>query len=172
LKYPGVRIETAGTLCASNVVDKQVSMAIWSVIVNTEAKSQPRLRTALCTLILGMALSSGVSAADDTGWYTQEQATRGHQLFNNFCAQCHRPDLTGAAGPALIGDAFLKKWSNKPLDELFTFEHTNMPATNPGSLPDDTVWAITAYILQKNDFPAGPVILSQPTGGNRILATR
>lgn len=80
--------------------------------------------------------------------------------------------MTGAAGPALIGDAFLKKWSNKPLDDLFTFEHTNMPATNPGSLPDDTVWAITAYILQKNNFPAGPVALSQPTGANRILATR
>lgn len=172
LKYSGVRLETAGTLRAPNVIDQQVSMAIWSDIVNTEAKSQPRLCAALSTLIFGMALSSVARAADDTGWYTQDQATRGHQLFNNFCAQCHRPDLTGAAGPALIGDAFLKKWGNKPLGDLFTFEHANMPATNPGSLPEDTVWTITAYILQKNGFPAGPVVLSQPTGANRVLAAK
>jgi mono/diheme cytochrome c family protein len=154
-------------------MDSQVSLAIWSVIVNTDGRSKRRTRqlgVAFSTLICGMALSSGVRAADDAGWYTQDQATRGHQLFNNFCAQCHRPDLTGAAGPALVGDAFLKKWSNKPIGDLFTFEHTNMPATNPGSLPEDTVWTITAYILQKNGFPAGPVALSQPTGANRTLA--
>jgi S-disulfanyl-L-cysteine oxidoreductase SoxD len=173
LKYTGVRLETAGTRRTASVIDKQVSLATRSVIVNIEAKSQRstlRLRAAFSTLLCGLVLSSGVRAADDTGWYTQDQATRGHQLFNNFCAQCHRPDLTGAAGPALVGDAFLKKWSNKPLGDLYTFEHTNMPATNPGSLPEDTVWTITAYILQKNGFPTGPVALSQPTGASRILA--
>jgi mono/diheme cytochrome c family protein len=173
LKYTGLRPEMAGIPGVANVMDSQVSLAIWGVIVNTDGRSKRRTRqlgVAFSTLICGMALSSGVRAADDAGWYTQDQATRGHQLFNNFCAQCHRPDLTGAAGPALVGDAFLKKWSNKPIGDLFTFEHTNMPATNPGSLPEDTVWTITAYILQKNGFPAGPVALSQPTGANRTLA--
>jgi mono/diheme cytochrome c family protein len=92
-------------------------------------------------------------AAD--GWFSQAQAARGHQLFNNQCAQCHRPDLTGAAGPALVGADFLAKWGNKPLSDLYDFEHTSMPATNPGSVPPDQLWAITAYILQKNGFPAG-----------------
>lgn len=161
------------TLHTDNVIDKQISIAIGSVIVNTAGKSKlrvPQLSVAFSALICSMAVSSGVHAADDGGWYTQEQATRGHQLFNNFCAQCHRPDLTGAAGPALVGDAFLKKWSSKPLGDLFTFEHTNMPATNPGSLPDDTMWSITAYILQKNGFAAGPAALGQQTGANRTLA--
>lgn len=131
-----------------------------------------KLGVVFSTLLCSMALSSGVRAADDNGWYTQDQATRGHQLFNNYCAQCHMPDLTGAAGPALVGDAFLKNWSNKPLDDLFNFEHSKMPATNPGSLPDDTVWTITAYILQKNGLPAGSTALSQPTAANRMLTAK
>ena len=75
----------------------------------------------------------------------------------------------GHRGPALVGDAFFKQWSNKPLGNLFTFEHWNMPATNPGSLPDDTMWAITAYILQKNGLPAGSVSLNQKNGASRAL---
>jgi mono/diheme cytochrome c family protein len=117
----------------------------------------------------GIAVSGGVRAAGADGWYTQDQATRGHQLFNNYCAQCHRPDLTGAAGPALVGDAFLKQWSNKPLNDLFAFEHSKMPATNPGSVPEDSLWSITAYILQKNGLPAGSVALSQPTAVSKVL---
>ena len=124
------------------------------------------------TLVCGIALIGVVRAADDNGWYTQDQATRGHQLFNNYCAQCHMPDLTGAAGPALVGDAFRKDWGNKPLGDLFSFEHSKMPATNPGSLPDDTMWTITAYILQKNGLPAGPVALTQPTAANRTIPAK
>jgi mono/diheme cytochrome c family protein len=120
-------------------------------------------------LSAGIALGRSAHAASETGWYTPDQATRGHQLFNNYCAQCHRPDLTGAAGPALVGDAFLTQWNNKPLSDLFNFEHSKMPATNPGSVPDDTMWSITAYILQKNGLPAGSVTLS-PTQANRVLA--
>lgn len=143
--------------------------------MNSTGESKTRTRqlgVAFATLVCGGALIGGVRAADDNGWYTQDQATRGHQLFNNYCAQCHMPDLTGAAGPALVGDAFLKNWSNKPLGDLFNFEHSNMPATNPGSLPEDTMWTITAYILQKNGLPAGPVALSQPTGASRTLPAK
>jgi mono/diheme cytochrome c family protein len=109
------------------------------------------------TIAAGLALLVGASgaAAATEGWFTPAQATQGHQLFNNQCAECHRPDLTGAAGPALVGPTFLAKWGNKPLSDLYQFEHKNMPATNPGSVPPDQLRAITAYILQKNGFPAG-----------------
>jgi len=137
-----------------------------------KSESQSRSRTAGFSIALLMLASAGIvlvgnaRAANASGWYTQEQAQRGEQSFNNYCAQCHRPDLTGAEGPALVGGAFLKKWGNKPLSDLFNFEHANMPATNPGSLPDDTMWSITAYILQKNGFAAGSTSLGQQ------LATR
>jgi mono/diheme cytochrome c family protein len=116
-----------------------------------------------------IALGGRAHAASANGWYTPQQAQQGQQYFNNYCAQCHRPDLTGAQGPALIGDAFLKQWTNKPLGNLFGFEHSNMPATNPGSLPDDTMWTITAFLLQKNGFPSGSVALNQQTGAKRPL---
>jgi mono/diheme cytochrome c family protein len=122
----------------------------------------------------GVALSIGARATDSDGWYSPDQAAAGHVTFNSYCAQCHRPDLKGAMGPALIGDAFLQTWLNKPLGDLFNFEHSKMPETNPGSVPDDKMWTITAYILQKNGFAAGSTPLSaqaesrllvKPSGG-------
>jgi mono/diheme cytochrome c family protein len=106
---------------------------------------------------VGIALSTlnTTQVQADDGWFTQAEAVSGHQTFNNYCAQCHGPELTGAAGPALIGQPFLAQWSNKPLSDLYDFEHQNMPATNPGSVPGDQLWKITAYILQKNGFAAG-----------------
>jgi mono/diheme cytochrome c family protein len=113
--------------------------------------------SATFSITAGLALLVGASGAvaATEGWFTQAQATQGHQLFNNQCAECHRPDLTGAAGPPLVGPTFLAKWGNKPLSDLYQFEHKNMPATNPGSVPPDQLRAITAYILQKNGFLAG-----------------
>ena len=108
-------------------------------------------------------------AAADGGWYTPAQAKAGHQLFNNYCAECHRPDLTGAEGPALIGETFLAKWGARPLGNLFDYEHRTMPAVNPGSLPAGELWSITAYILQKNGFGAGATELNAATGADRIL---
>jgi len=141
--------------------------------MNSEARSRSvtmHVRIAFAVLACaGIASAGNARAAGANGWYTPQQAQQGQQYFNNYCAQCHRPDLTGAAGPALTGDAFLKQWSNKPLGNLFTFEHSQMPATNPGSLPDDTMWSITAFILQKNGFPSGSVALNQQTGASRTL---
>ena len=125
----------------------------------------------LGAILIGSQVAAGPAAKED-GWYSQAQAEQGHQLFNNQCAQCHRPDLTGAMGPALIGDAFFKRWGNKPLGDLFDFEHSKMPAINPGSVPDDQMWAITAYILEKNGFPAGATALAKDSGADRILTLK
>jgi S-disulfanyl-L-cysteine oxidoreductase SoxD len=120
----------------------------------------------------GIALGiAGAHAADSVaGWYTPDQAAHGHVTFNSYCAQCHRPDLQGALGPALVGDAFLKTWANRPLADLFTFEHTKMPANNPGSVPEDKLWTITAYILQKNGFPSGSTPLGAEAEGRVLVA--
>ena len=112
-----------------------------------------RVWFATATLVLS-TFGATLAQADD-GWYQQSQATSGHQAFNNYCAQCHGPQLTGAAGPPLVGPSFLAHWGNRPLSSLYDFEHQSMPATNPGSVPPDQLWKITAYILQKNGLPAG-----------------
>ena len=129
----------------------------------------------VCTaMLLGavMALSvTGARAADASdGWYTPDQAAHGHVTFNSFCAECHRPDLRGAMGPALVGAAFLGTWANRPLGDLYTFEHTKMPANNPGSVPEDKLWIITAYILQKNGFTSGSTPLGPQAEGRVLVA--
>ncbi len=119
--------------------------------------------TAAVVLMLGAA---GVTAEQPAGpanggWYTAAQATSGQMLFNNYCAECHRPDLTGADGPALKGAAFQKTFGGRPLSDLYGVEHTTMPAVNPGSLPDTTLLPITAFILQQNGLPAGEAPLDK-----------
>lgn len=108
-----------------------------------------------CALAAGSFAKAQQTAAATTGWFQQDQAEQGHQLFNNYCAECHRPDLTGAQGPALKGSAFLNKWTGQPLSALYHFEHSKMPANAPDSLPDSKYLPITAYILQQNGYAAG-----------------
>jgi hypothetical protein len=44
-----------------------------------------------------------------------------------------------------------------------------MPANNPGSVPDEKLWNITAYILQKNGFPVGSTPLSEQKVGKTLV---
>ena len=108
-----------------------------------------------------VSAQDAATATPGDGWYTAAQATNGQQLFNNYCAECHRPDLTGADGPALKGAAFLKTFGGQPLSDLYGVEHTTMPAVNPGSLPASTLLPITAYILQQNGLSAGEAPLDE-----------
>jgi mono/diheme cytochrome c family protein len=131
------------------------------------------LSTIIGVIVL-VAHSSGAAtqpAASDrvqqNGWYTPAQAQHGQIIFNTYCAECHRPDLTGAMGPALIGKHFLSKWAS--LRDLYNFEHTNMPATAPGTIPKQKLTKITAYILSKNGFPSGSTPLTPGKGLDRPL---
>jgi S-disulfanyl-L-cysteine oxidoreductase SoxD len=126
-------------------------------------------------LISGVCALAGASFAEaqqtsqaTTGWFQQAQAEQGHQLFNNYCAECHGPDLSGALGPALKGSAFLNKWTGKPLSALYHFEHTTMPALSPDSLPDADYMAITAYILQQDGYVAGSEPLNRVKIGRTL----
>lgn len=140
--------------------------------MHPERESQtdrPRFLIGVLTLVgVGLVLSVEGRAANSDGWYTPDQAAHGHIVFNSYCAQCHRPDLTGAMGPALIGNTFLATWLNKPLGDLYQFEHTKMPANNPGSVPEDKLWTITAFLLQKNGFPAGSTPLGAQAAGRTL----
>ena len=43
--------------------------------------------------------------------YSDTQATRGQQLYQKLCVNCHGATLEGVVGPPLAGDAFLSVWS-------------------------------------------------------------
>lgn len=118
-------------------------------------------------LVAGIALAVagvvGPPIAFAAETYTSAQADQGHQLFNDHCAECHRPDLTGALGPALKGSAFAQRWTGKSVEDFYQFEHANMPANSPGAMPKDEMLAITAYILKQNGVTSGSSVLTEAT---------
>ncbi len=92
------------------------------------------------------------------GIYTVAQAGRGEELYIKNCANCHGEGLAGdeSIGAAnLIGD-FKKSWDARPLLRLFDKVNTRMPADKPGTLTRQETADIVSYLLQKNNFPAGP----------------
>ncbi len=90
------------------------------------------------------------------GIYSAAQATRGETTFLQNCAPCHGADLSGAeGGPALIGGEASQYWNGLKLSELFERIKTTMPQSAPGSLADRQYADLLAFILSKNDFPAG-----------------
>jgi S-disulfanyl-L-cysteine oxidoreductase SoxD len=106
------------------------------------------------TLAVGIAtFSLAAEAGGGGGWYTEAQASKGQGYFNTFCAQCHRPDLSGAMGPTLKGNQFLEGY--KTGEDLYRYSKDKMPVTNPGSVPDKYMLPIVAFILSENGLPGG-----------------
>ena len=90
------------------------------------------------------------------GVYTQEQAERGQMTYSENCSFCHGDDLTGSdVIPGLVGDAFVKAWTDQTLGALYDKINATMPATAPGSLtPQQTVDTL-AYMLSMSKYPTG-----------------
>ncbi len=108
----------------------------------------------MIALGLGAFLAASVAQAA-TGPYTEAQADEGHTKFNNHCAECHGPKLDGALGPNLHDAAFQAIFANKPVKDLRDFVYENMPQNAPKSLSDKELYPILAWILKKNNVPAG-----------------
>jgi len=94
------------------------------------------------------------------GIYTDEQAARGRQTYMRACAYCHRDNLEGDEGPALIGSRFTFQWRDRTLKELFDTVSTTMPDDAPGSLAVDQYADVIGFLLQRNDAPAGDTPLA------------
>ncbi len=97
----------------------------------------------------------GASASNDQGWFTEEQASRGEEVYAQECAQCHGEELQGGVGPALTGQTFWDHWGGDSVYTFFEYIQRMMPQNAPGSLETDTYTDVTAYLLQTNGFPAG-----------------
>jgi mono/diheme cytochrome c family protein len=91
-----------------------------------------------------------------SGIYTADEARAGREMYAGLCASCH----TAASH---TGPTFRKKWSGRPLSEIYTFMRTMMPKNDPGSLGDEDYEVLLAYLLQMNRMPAGKTYLSTDT---------
>src|SRR5262249_2384521 len=95
--------------------------------------------------------------------YTAEQATAGRAAYQQACASCHMPDLSGRnEAPPLAGGTFMNTWRTRTTKDLFDYMSATMPP-NVGSLSADQYAAITAFIIQTNGAPAGTRPLTPAT---------
>lgn len=86
------------------------------------------------------------------GVYTDEQASRGKDVYLSSCRSCHTPQ-------SHTGATFNKWWRGKHLSDLFAFVSTRMPKNDPGSLAPEDVADVMAYLLKMNAMPVGPAEL-------------
>ena len=112
--------------------------------------------------VVGIAPLVGEGAAraqTKTVWdgiYTEEQAARGEPLYQEWCASCHAPDLSGGdLAPGLVGGEFTWNWSGLTVGQLFERLRISMPQENPASVSRAEKADILAFMLRANDFPTG-----------------
>lgn len=129
------------------------------------------------------ALSPAMKAAGrqtiGEGVYTEDQATRGQQLYETACLSCHGVTLEGEVGPPLTGEGFLAIWGGRPLSELVDKIHNTMPLQAEEPLSRSQSLDLTAYILQSGNFPVGSRELNEvglaeialPGGSPAMVAT-
>ena len=99
-------------------------------------------------------------------------AATGKQVYTQRCATCHGP--TGKEGPQDIlvgGNGTLA--TAKPLKTvgsywpytttLWDYIRRAMPFDHPGTLTDNDVYALTAYVLYLNDIVREDTVVSQST---------
>ena len=108
------------------------------------------LRTTFLTAALTAAFAVLTPVVAQTAPFTQAQADSGRTVYQNHCTSCHGDNLRAGGYPALAGAAFVKKWSQNTLDDLYFVISQQMPQNSPGSLSDQQYTDATAYILQQN----------------------
>lgn len=117
----------------------------------------------LAGLVGGILLAGAASAQNVT--YTDAQATRGAQNFNDNCMRCHGGGARGGEGPPLVGAPFDEKWRGKAAKNMFEYMSVNMPYDIPGTLDMGTYVMILAYFLKLNGVPAGQMpLVENPPG--------
>ena len=137
-----------------------VAAAIWLMAI-----------TGLVLLSVGGRARAQEPAAAKSVWdgvYTDEQAGRGKERYQERCSACHGDTLEGQGiAPALAGDGFLKSWDGRTVDDLVARTQATMPLDDPGSLTGAATRDIVAFLLQGNGFPQGGAELP---GGSELKA--
>lgn len=91
-----------------------------------------------------------------SGVFSEQQATRGQQIYKQSCAMCHKDDLLGEAGtPALAGADFLNRFNGSSVDDLVQITRASMPQDAPDSLGTPAYVDLITFVLKTNGVPAG-----------------
>jgi S-disulfanyl-L-cysteine oxidoreductase SoxD len=109
----------------------------------------------------------------------------GKSVYQQQCASCHGEKLQGGLGDRLIGGRATlvndspAKTPVKTVESywpwpttLFDYIKRAMPMSTPGSLTDDEVYALTAYILSQANIVSGDAIMSADTLPKVVMPNR
>jgi cytochrome c len=98
--------------------------------------------------------------------------SHGHEVYQNQCAACHGDDGQGGVGDRLVGGQGTLATS-KPIrtvgsywpyaPPLFDYIRRAMPQNAPGSLSNEDVYAVSAYILHLNGLLPADAVLDAKT---------
>lgn len=104
--------------------------------------------------LLGLAPRPALAQTGDglrstrAGVFTDQQASRGKDVYVGSCRECHVP-------ASHTGVIFRNSWGGRLLSELLSYMTERMPKNSPGSLTSEEYAAVTAYILLLNGYPSG-----------------
>ena len=123
-----------------------------------------RVMLAMLSAIATAAVSAQQTKSQWDGIYSEAQAKRGDSLYAENCLACHGANLAGGErAPALTGDAFVGRWNDRSLGDLFDYMSVMMPMQSPGGLNRQQNADILAFILNKGTFPTGQMDLPAQT---------
>lgn len=112
-------------------------------------------------LVAGLAATPALAAE---GPFNQAQLDKGSAEYNTHCRTCHAAKGKGALGPALTGDVFKGRFGGQSVSDVANWIHQNMPQTAPGSLKDEQLYPLMAYILSLNGYTPGQTELTAESG--------
>lgn len=132
-------------------------------------------KVSLAGIALAFVWAAGMAAQGERsvkeGVYTEEQSTRGHAVYAEFCANCHGDFAEGIdMSPALTGVTFSSNWTTLTLGDLYDRIRISMPSDRPGLLTPQQNADVIAYILKINQYPAAKTEL--PSTGATLKMIR
>ncbi|WP_428419673.1 c-type cytochrome [Methylibium sp.] len=139
-----------------------LSIVAAPVLAQTPAPASPRL---------GRPITAAAAVQADPAVFPDGRglpagrgtAIDGRRVYDRRCASCHGADGSGGNSVRLVGRAPLtaSPWPDKTVGQYWPFATTvfdyvrrAMPFERPGSLTDDEVYAVTAYLLFANGIVA------------------
>lgn len=94
-------------------------------------------------MLLGLSLAQAPASL-------AEQLKAGETTYFLACAICHGDRLEGVSAPALMGKGFVSAYDGVVLDALTGFIAEQMPHDHPGSLSEQEVLDVAAFLLAQN----------------------
>jgi cytochrome c len=116
-------------------------------------------RGAVFLAVLAIAVGCSMNGAAQTAQPTPSSApaadavpgsvAAGAALYTSkSCVGCHGVNLEGGTAPKLVGEDSITGFTSTA--QLFDYVRRSMPQTAPGTLTDDEVYSLIAFMLDKN----------------------